>query len=145
MSADAEKYVSALLKAFADSIVGKKGEDLRLGMDSVLATIYYIFYGLDTGVDNTVDGKKDLDKLWAAKIKELNDNSPSENTQVGDLITDIFDIIFNDEGKIPEGGGNDVADKEEIAPNGFIAFFQRIAKFFEEIGEFFRNLFSFGK
>lgn len=148
MSADAEKYVRALLKAFADSIVGKKGEDLRLGMDSVLATIYYIFYGLDTGVDNTVAGKKDLDKLWAAKIKELNDNSPSENTQVGDLITDIFDILFNDEdenGNFPVGGGNDVADKEEIAPNGFIAFFQRIAKFFEEIGEFFRNLFSFGK
>lgn len=148
MSADAEKYVRALLKAFADNVVGKKGEDLRLGMDSVLATIYYIFYGLDTGVDGTVAGKKDLDKLWAAKIKELNDNSPSENTQVGDLITDIFDILFNDpdeDGNFPVGGGNDVADKEEIAPNGFIAFFQRIAKFFEEIGEFFRNLFSFGK
>ena len=79
---------------------------------------------------------------------ELNDISPSEITQVGDLITDIFDILFNDpdeEGNFPVGGGNDVADKEEIAPNGFIAFFQRIAKFFEEIGEFFRNLFSFGK
>ena len=148
MSADAEKYVSALLKAFADSIVGKKGEDLRLGMDSVLATIYYIFYGLDTGVDNTVAGKKDLDKLWAAKIKELNDNSPSENTQVGDLITDIFDILFNDpdeEGNFPVGGGNDVADKEEIAPNGFLAFFARIKAFFQEIADFFKNLFSFGK
>lgn len=148
MSADAEKYVSALLKAFADVVVGKEGEDLRLGMDSVLATIYYIFYSLDKGVDGTVAGKDNLSKLWAEKIKELNDNSPSENTQVGDLITDIFDIIFNDEdenGNFPVGGGNDVADKEEIAPNGFIAFFQRIAKFFEEIGEFFRKLFSFGK
>ena len=148
MSADVEKYITALLNGFADVVVGKEGEDLRLGMDTVLATIYYIFYSLDKGVDGTVAGKDNLSALWEAKIKELNKNSPSENTQVGDLITDIFDILFNDpdeEGNFPVGGGNDVADKEEIAPNGFIAFFQRIAKFFEEIGEFFRNLFSFGK
>ena len=145
MSADAEKYVRALLKSFADVVVGKEGEDLRLGMDSVLATIYYIFYGLDIGVGETADGKKEVSELWKKKLEELNKNASSDETKVGDLITDILDIIFNDEGKVPEDGGNDVLDKDGLASNGFLSFFDRIKAFFQEIAEFFRNLFSFGR
>ncbi len=144
MSADAEKYVRALINSFADVVVGKEGEDLRLGMDTVLATIYYIFYGLDIGVGETADGKKEVSELWQKKLEELNKNASSDETKVGDLITDILDIIFNDEGKVPEGGGNDVLDQNGVASNGFLAFFARIKAFFQEIAEFFRNLFSFG-
>ncbi len=140
MSADAEKYVAALFKALADCTIGN-----QLGMDSALATIYYVYYGLDKGVGGAADGKKDLDAAWRAKLKELNDSSNSEETKVGDLITDILDIIFNDEGKVPEDGGNDVLDKDGVASNGFLAFFARIKAFFQEIADFFKNLFSFGK
>ena len=76
---------------------------------------------------------------------ELGYSVYKDEQSVGNLITDILDIVFNDQGNVPDDGGNDVLDKDGLAPNGFIAFFQRIAKFFEEIGEFFRNLFSFGK
>ena len=145
MSADAEKYVRALINSFADVVVGKEGEDLRLGMDTVLATIYYIFYGLDIGVGETADGKKEVSELWKKKLEELNKNASSDETKVGDLITDILDIIFNDEGKVPEGGGNDVLDQNGVASNGFLAFFARIKAFFQEIADFFRNLFSFGR
>ena len=146
MSADAEKYVRALLDSFGDCVVGKKGEDLRLGMDTVLATIYYIFYGLDTGADQLVSGKKDLDNLWKEKLEELNKNAGSDDTKVGDLITDIFDILFNDpdeEGNYPDD--NPVIDENGVASNGALSFFARIKIFFQEIADFFRNLFSFGK
>lgn len=145
MSADAEKYVRALLNSFGDCVVGKNGEDLRLGMDTVLATIYYVFYGLDISADEMASGKKDLNEKWKKKLAELNKDAATEDTKVGDLITDIFDIMFNDEGKIPEGGGNDVLDQDGLASNGFLSFFARIKIFFQEIADFFRNLFSFGK
>ena len=146
MSADAEKYVRALLNSFGDCVVGKEGEDLRLGMDTVLATIYYVFYGLDISVDEMVAGKKDLDKAWKEKLEELNKDAATDDTKVGDLLTDIFDIMFNDkgeDGKYPEG--NDVIDQNGVASNGFLSFFARIKAFFQEIADFFRNLFSFGK
>ncbi|MBQ4267467.1 MAG: hypothetical protein IJB93_04670, partial [Clostridia bacterium] len=145
MSADAEKYVRALLNSFGDCVVGKNGEDLRLGMDTVLATIYYVFYSLDISADEIATGKKDLNEKWKKKLEELNKGAASEETKVGDLITDILDILFNDEGKVPEDGGNDVLDQDGVASNGFLAFFARIKAFFQEIADFFRNLFSFGK
>lgn len=44
MTADAEKYVAALLKLIADCSV-----ETKLGMDTALATLYYLFYGADIG------------------------------------------------------------------------------------------------
>ena len=140
MSADAEKYVAALFKALADCTIGN-----QLGMDSALATIYYVYYGLDKGVGEAADGKKDLDKAWQAKLKELGYSDNKDEQSVGNLITDILDIVFNDQGNVPDDGGNDVLDKDGLASNGFLSFFQRIKIFFEEIAAFFRELFSFGK
>ena len=140
MSADAEKYVAALFKALADCTIGN-----QLGMDSALATIYYVYYGLDKGVGEAADGKKDLDKAWKAKLKELGYSDNKDEQSVGNLITDILDIVFNDQGNVPDDGGNDVLDKDGLASNGFLAFFARIKAFFEEIAAFFRELFSFGK
>ena len=79
------------------------------------------------------------------KIKDNNngkDEAPSsEKTEVGTLITDIFDIIFETDDK----GENGVLDNSGVASQGGLTFFQKIAKFFQEIADFFRNLFSFGK
>ena len=140
MSADAEKYVAALFKALADCTIGN-----QLGMDSALATIYYVYYGVDKGVGEAADGKRDLDKAWQAKLKELGYSDNKDEQSVGNLITDILDIVFNDQGNVPDDGGNDVLDKDGLASNGFLSFFARIKIFFEEIAAFFRELFSFGK
>ena len=140
MTAEGKKYVGAMIEFLAKCV-----NDTSLGMDAALYSIYYVYYGVDKGASELVTGKEQLSAQWVAKLEELNKNAGSDDTKVGDLITDIFDIIFNDEDDIPEGGGNDVLDQNGVASNGFIAFFQRIAKFFEEIGDFFRNLFSFGK
>ena len=36
----------------------------------------------------------------------------------------------------------DIIDDNELAPNGLIAFFQKIVEFFQKIGDFFKNLFK---
>lgn len=139
MDKNAEKYIRAVLEAIADCTV-----NTHLGMDSALATVYYVFYGADIAADNAVSGKKDLDNAWISRLKELGLSEDREEETVGNLIADILDIVFSDEGTEP-GNGNDVIGSNGVAGNGGISFFQRIKMFFEEIAAFFRNLFSFGK
>ena len=127
MTAEAEKYAKALLDLIAECAT-----DTALGMDAALATIYYIFYGVDTGVGETTGGYKDLNAAWKDAIAELK----KENSNAGALIEEIlgWDIF------------DDVLDFEEgLAPNGLIKFFQKIADWFKSISEFFKKLFSFGK
>lgn len=140
MGAEAEKYVTSLFELLVTCIA-----DTKLGMDTALYTIYYIYYGVDLGAEEIATGKRDLNAAWQKKLAELSKDATSEETDVSDLITDIFDIMFNPEGEVPEEGGNDVLDKDGLASNGFLAFFARIKAFFQEIADFFRNLFSFGK
>ncbi len=139
MDKNAEKYIRAVLEAIADCTV-----NTHLGMDSALATVYYVFYGADIAADNAVSGKKDLDNAWISRLEELGLSEDREEETVGNLIADILDIVFSDEGTEP-GSGNDVIGSNGVAGNGGISFFQRIKMFFEEIAAFFRNLFSFGK
>lgn len=126
MSADAEKYVRAFLKAIADCVVGT-----HLGMDKALATIYYVFYGVEIGVDETADGLKDVNSKWQERLKELGMSESREEATVGNLIADILDIALDD-----------IVDSEGIAPNGFIRFFERLKEFFREIIDFFKELFG---
>ncbi len=136
MTAEGKKYVAAMIEFLATCIA-----DTKLGMDAALYSIYYVYYGVDMGAAEVVKGKDDLSKQWQAKLEELNKNSPNENAQVGDLLTDIFDIIFETD----DEGENGVLDNSGVASQGGLTFFQKIAKFFQEIADFFRNLFSFGK
>ena len=127
MSAEATPYVEALIKLLADTIDGTS-----LGMQSALATVYYVFYGVDQGVGNTADGYRDLNAAWKEAIGELKE----ENSNAGAVIEEILGWdIFEDVLDIEEG----------LAPNGFIKFFQKIAEWFRSIGEWFKKLFSFGK
>ena len=90
------------------------------------------------------DGLKDVNKEWLKRLKKLGLSDNREEETVGNLIADILDIVFTDEGTEP-GGGNDVIGSNGVAGNGGISFFERIKIFFQEIIDFFRNLFSFGK
>ena len=124
MSAEAEKYVELLLNIIADCAVGT-----RLGMDSALATIYYIFYGADVGVGETTGGYNSLNDAWREALKELREESDIAADLIEEILgSDIFEDIID-----PEEG---------IAPNGFIAFFQKIASWFQKIIDFFKGLFS---
>ncbi len=128
MTAEAEKYVAGVLKVIADC-----STETQLGMDNALATLYYIYYGLDIGVGETADGKKDLDAEWTKLLEEMRNSKDDGEALAGEIITGILDLdIFED-----------IIDPVEgIAPNGFIKFFQKIAEWFQAIIDFFKNLFN---
>ncbi len=131
MTADAEKYVAGVLEVIARASV-----ETRLGMDAALTTLYYIYYGIDTGVGNTATGIKDLNKVWTELLKDMRESDDAGKSMAGDLIAGILDLDIFD----------DIIDPDEgIAPNGIIAFFRKIISFFKSMGEWFKNLFSFGK
>ncbi len=139
MDKDAEKYVRAVMDTIADYTVST-----HLGMDSALATVYYLFYGADMAAGGAADGLKDVNEEWLKRLKKLGLSENRDEETVGNLIADILDILFTDEGTEP-GGGNDVVGSNGVAGNGAISFFERIKIFFQEIIDFFKNLFSFGK
>ena len=127
MTADAEKYVAGVLKVIADCAV-----DTRIGMDLALTTLYYIYYGADIGADHGASGIKDLNKTWTELLKDMRESSDEGESLAGDIIAGILDLDIFD----------DIIDPDEgIAPNGLIAFFQKIIEFFKKIFSFF----SFGK
>ncbi len=128
MTAEAEKYVAGVLK-----VVGDCATETYLGMDKALATIYYIYYGLDIGVGETANGIKDVNAEWTKLLEDMRNSKDKGEALAGQIITEILDLdIFED-----------IIDPDEgIAPNGFIAFFQKIAAFFQRIADWFKNLFN---
>ncbi|MBQ9957309.1 MAG: hypothetical protein IJO99_07070 [Ruminococcus sp.] len=123
MSDEARPYVQAVLDFIADCI-----NNTQLGTESVLAALYYVYFGVDVGVDNTAAGKKNLDQLWRDALADLR----KENNAAADLIEEIlgWDIF------------EDLIDTDGLAPNGFIRFFQKIVDIFRSIIEWFKNLFN---
>jgi hypothetical protein len=124
MSEDAKKFVKGTLDVLAECLTGTQA-----GMDLALAIIFYAFYGLDTGVDNTTGGYRDLNDAW----KDVYETIRKNDSKAGAIIEEIFDWdIFED-----------IFDSEEgLAPNGLIAFFQKIASWFQNIINWFKNLFN---
>lgn len=128
MTADAEKYVAALLKLIADCSV-----ETKLGMDTALATLYYLLYGADIGVGNTATGIKDLNAEWTSLLKNMRESGDRGEAMVGDLIAGILDMDIFDDIIDPDLG---------IAPNGFLKFFQKIINLFKSLTGWFKNLFN---
>ena len=127
MSADAEKYVKATLDLIADCAL-----ETETGMDTALSIVYYIYYGVDTGVSNTTNGLGNINDAWKEAIGELKEKNPN----VGSILDEVFDTGILD----------DIIDIDNgLAPNGLIKFFQKIANIFTTIKDIFSKLFSFGK
>ena len=61
-----------------------------------------------------------------------------ENSNLG-FIQNLGDSLS---GLLNKYVDEDIIDDTGVAPNGFLAFFQKIAEFFQKIGEFFKNLFK---
>lgn len=128
MTEEAGKYIGGVLK-----VIGDCATETYLGMDKALATLYYIYYGLDIGVGETANGVKDLNAEWTKLLEEMRNSKDKGEALAGQIITDILDLDIFD----------DIIDPDEgIAPNGFIAFFQKIAAFFQRIIDWFKNLFN---
>lgn len=128
MTEEAGKYIGGVLKVISDCAT-----ETYLGMDKALATLYYIYYGLDIGVGETANGVKDLNAEWTKLLEEMRNSKDDGEALAGQIITEILDLDIFD----------DIIDPDEgIAPNGFIAFFQKIAEFFQRIVDWFKNLFN---
>lgn len=123
MTADAKKYVEGVLTAIVGCL-----SDTRLGMDLALYTIYNLFYSTDIGVGETTNGYNDLNAIWRDALAQLSKDSP----EAGKLIEEILGLdIFED-----------LLDTDKIAPNGFIAFFEKIIELFNKLVEWFKNIFA---
>ena len=126
MTEETAKYVEGLIKLLADCV-----KDTSVGMQSALATIYYVFYGVDIGVGEALGGINGVNNAWKEALDELGKKNPAALEFIEYILGwDVFE---------------DLLDPEVVAPNGFIRFFQSIANIFAKIGEFFKKLFSFGK
>lgn len=122
MTGETKRFVESVLKTFAECLA-----DTHLGMDLALATIYYIFFGADSGVDTGKTGYDDLNDAWLAALAELR----KESDVAADLIEDILGLDIFEDVLTPDG----------IAPNGLIKFFQTIIEWFKGLVEWFRNMF----
>ena len=128
MTEDGEKFLRVVLDTIAGLTLNTK-----LGMDTALVTIYYLYYGLDIGSNEAATGIKDLNAEWTAILKGMTASSDSNEAMAGKIITDILDWDVFD----------DIVDPDEgVVPNGFIAFFQKISNIFKSIIDWFKNLFS---
>lgn len=128
MDESAKEFVSAVLKAIVDYQLGT-----AYGMDQALATVYYIFYGTDIGSNETAGALKDVNAQWIALLEKLGKSDNPDEATVGNLIAKILDLdIFKD-----------IIDTDTgIAPNGLVAFFQKIMAWFNSIIDWFKGLFS---
>ncbi|MGN0448033.1 MAG: hypothetical protein ACI4GC_05750 [Acutalibacteraceae bacterium] len=125
MSEDAEKYLRGVLDTMASI-----STETYLGMDQALATIYYLFYGVDIGADKVANGLKDVNAEWKKVLEKLGKSDDPEEATIGNLLAEFMDKYLDD-----------IITSEGIAPNGLIAFFQKIIAFFQKMLEFFRSMF----
>ncbi len=125
MSADAEKYIKAVLDLIATY------ETTYFGMDKSLFVLYEIFYGANKGTDHAATGLKNLNAMWKKILQNLNGSDDPNVKGLGTLIGNILDKTT---------GG--IIDSDGIASKGFIVFWQKIIEMFKKIGEFFKKLFK---
>ena len=124
---EAFKFICALLDQLKDMA------SLTDGVDKMLYTIYYIFYGLYHAGKETLNWLDETNDNWKF-FHDLCVNS-KDGTLSG-MANDIYG--FMDTYIPPE-----IVDPDEgIAPDGQISFWQKIVQFFQKIIDWFKNLFS---
>lgn len=125
LSGDGYTFLCSLLENFSQMAADEDG------MDEIMYTVYQIFYAANVAAHKTEDWLADFNGDYS-------------------FLNQLFatsDLAFLRQIEISLGGllnkyTGDIIDDDEIVPNGFIAFFQKIIEFFNKIGEFFKNLFS---
>ena len=125
LDGDGYKFACSLLENFS-YMAASEG-----GMDEIMYTVYQIFYAANVAAHSTED--------W---LGEFNGDYSFLNQLFKTSNLDFLKQIEISLGDLLNKYTGDIIDDDEIVPNGFIAFFQKIADFFKKIGDFFKNLFK---
>lgn len=126
VSGDGYTFLCSLLDNFAQ-MAGT--ED---GMDKIMYTVYYIFYGALVAGVATNNG-----------LAEFNGNYSFLNQLFATSDVAFLRQIEKSMGDwLNKWAGNDIVDEDEVIPNGQISFWQKIVEFFKKIINFFKNLFK---
>ncbi len=96
-----------------------------------MATLYYIFYGIHTGIDNFEAEYTSFNKTWKFVLNFFEKfGDPVTSTGVK-VLRKILDTYFDG-----------ILDSDGVADEGVLTFWDRIVAFFKRIGDFFRKLFG---
>ena len=126
LTGDGYTFVCSLLENFSQMAASEDG------MDEIMYTVYQIFYAANVAAHETENwlGEFNGDYSFLNQLFATSDLAFLRQIEIslGGLLNKYAPDIIT-----PDGG---------VAPNGFIAFFQKIADFFQKIMDFFKNLFS---
>ena len=100
-------------------------------MSGALAVIYYIYYGLDKGVDGADSIYHNINGAWKAVLDQLDNSDNPVMTSVSEALKRFLD-------KHLDG----IFDSDGLASDGILTFWQKIVKFFEKILDLFKNMFK---
>ena len=96
-----------------------------------MATLYYIFYGIHTGIDNFEEEYKSFNKTWKFVLNFFETFGDSVTKTGVKVLRKILDTYFDG-----------ILDSDGVADEGVLTFWDRIVQFFQRIGDFFRKLFG---
>ena len=97
-------------------------------MDKVMYTVYYIFYSANVAATETEN--------WLA---EFNGNYSFLNQLFATSDLAFLRQIEKSLGDLLNKYNGDVADDDEVAPNGLIKFFRAIINFFKKLFSMFKR------
>ena len=116
------KFLTSLLDNFSQMV------STTDGMDKVMYTVYYIFYSANVAATETEN--------WLA---EFNGNYSFLNQLFATSDLAFLRQLEKSLGDLLNKYNGDVADDDEVAPNGLIKFFRAIINFFKKLFSMFKR------
>ena len=123
-SAENTEYVIALYDTFAEYTSKPHGINMILGV------LYYVYYGVDVGTEETLDWFDDVNGKWKFIMKLFDQAESDYLINFGNTLDSLF------------GFTEDVLDEDGVASSGLIPFFQKIINWFKAIFEWIKSLFT---
>ena len=122
---DATSSASSLIKFVLTAIATEPVES------GAMATLYWIFYGLNEAAEAVDQGKETFNHNWSVILTYFESMGDPVTSKAAEVLRDVLDTYFDG-----------IFDSEGVAPEGAMTFFEKIAEFFRKIGEFFKKLFG---
>ncbi len=125
LSEEGYKFLCSLLENFSQ-MCGTTD-----GMDKIMYTVYYIFYSANVAAHSTKNF-----------LAEFNGNYSFLNQLFATSDLAFMRQIEKSLGDLLNNYTGDIVDDDEVAPKGFVKFFQSLKDFFQKILNFFKKLFG---
>ena len=125
--------------AYTDSLIDvvKLYCSTDLGVDQILHSIYYVFYGLHTGSHEATDF---LDS-YNGKVQLVKENLGSSRETAIVNVANLLDYLFTS--LIDENASTgQVLSEDGFAPNGIISFFKQLVEWFKTLFARLKLLFN---